>query len=126
LFFILVGYEMNLTSVFSPIVFIILIYFISRAIGKSVGSYTSSRVSRMPKKVYNNLPLSLLTQAGVALGLVAFAYSRLIALNVQEATDVAVLLLDIVAVSVLIAEIIGPLLLKIALTRSGEIKSVHS
>jgi len=117
---------MNLTSVFSPIVFIILIYFISRAIGKSVGSYTSSRVSRMPKKVYNNLPLSLLTQAGVALGLVAFAYSRLIALNVQEATDVAVLLLDIVAVSVLIAEIIGPLLLKIALTRSGEIKSVHS
>lgn len=79
-------------------------------------------------RLINNLilPLSLLTQAGVALGLVAFAYSRLIALNVQEATDAAVLLLDIVAVSVLIAEIIGPLLLKIALTRSGEIKSSHS
>lgn len=122
LFFILVGYEMNLTLVLSPLIFIILIYFISRAIGKSVGSYTSSRVSRMPKKVYNNLPFALLTQAGVALGLVAFAYSRLMALNIQEATDAAVLLLDIVAVSVLIAEIIGPLLLKKALTRSGEIK----
>ncbi len=77
----------------------------------------------MPKKVYNNLPFALLTQAGVALGLTAFTYSRLIALNITEATDAAILLLDVVVVSVLIAEIIGSLLLKFALMRSGEVKT---
>ncbi|MHA1966399.1 MAG: cation:proton antiporter [Candidatus Hodarchaeales archaeon] len=122
LFFILVGFEMNLALLLTPILLIIVVYVISRAFGKSIGSYTTSRVSRMPKKVYNNLPFALFTQAGVALGLAAFAYARLIAINIPEATDAAVLVLDVIAVSVLIAEIIGPLLLKFALMRSGEVQ----
>lgn len=72
----------------------------------------------MPKKVTNNIPLALLSQAGVALGLAALAYTRLFAIGMEET---AILILDIVAVGVLIAEILGPLLLKKALRRSGEI-----
>lgn len=118
LFFILVGYEMDLGLLLTPILIIILLYFISRAIGKSIGSYGTAYVAKMPTKVTNNIPLALLSQAGVALGLAALAYTRLFAIGMEET---AILILDIVAVGVLIAEIIGPLLLKQALRRSGEI-----
>jgi Kef-type K+ transport system membrane component KefB len=118
LFFILVGYEMDLGLLVTPIIIIILIFFIVRVIGKSAGSFIPAYITKMPTKVTNNIPLALLSQAGVALGLAALAYTRLIAI---EMTETAVLILDIVAVSVLIAEIVGPLLLKKALVRSGEI-----
>ena len=118
LFFILVGYEMDLGLLITPILIIILLYFILRTIGKTVGSYAPAYIARMPAKVTNNIPLALLSQAGVALGLAALAFSRLVAIGMD---DVAYLILDIVAVNVLIAEILGPLLLKQALKRSGEI-----
>lgn len=118
LFFILVGYEMDLSLLVTPIVVIILLFFFSRVIGKSIGSYSAAYIAKMPKKVTNNIPLALLSQAGVALGLAALAYTRLFAIGMEET---AILILDIVAVGVLIAEILGPLLLKKALRRSGEI-----
>lgn len=118
LFFILVGYEMDLGLLLTPIIFIIFIYFFARAIGKSIGSFSTAYIAKMPTKVTNNIPLALLTQAGVALGLAALAYSRLDAIGML---GIAILILDIVAVSVLIAEIVGPLLLKQALARAGEI-----
>ncbi|MCK4849336.1 MAG: hypothetical protein KAT16_09935 [Candidatus Heimdallarchaeota archaeon] len=55
------------------------------------------------------------------MGLAALAYSSLLNLNIPAATTTAIILLDVVAVSVLIAEIIGPLLLKYALKRADEI-----
>jgi Kef-type K+ transport system membrane component KefB len=118
LFFILVGYEMDLSLLLTPIFAIILLYVITRVIGKSFGSYFPAYLSNMPAKVTNNIPLALLSQAGVALGLAALTYTRLITIGKDEA---AILILDIVAVGVLVAEIIGPLLLKLALKRSGEI-----
>ncbi len=119
LFFILVGFEMDLTLLITPTIVGILIYFIARAIGKSIGAYGTAAISNSPSKVTNNLPFALLTQAGVALGLAAYAFTRLRAVG---ADNMAFLLLDIIAVSVLIAEIVGPLLLKKALFRAGEIK----
>ncbi len=122
LFFILVGYEMELNLLLTPLILVILLYFISRAIGKSTGAFFTSYFSNMPQKVTRYLPFSLISQAGVALGLAAFAYTRLLELNVQAASDIAIVLIDIVAVSVLITEIVGPLLLKNALIRAEEIK----
>jgi Kef-type K+ transport system membrane component KefB len=122
LFFILVGFEMDLALLLTPVLFTILLYFFARAVGKSVGAVITSHFSKMPDKVTRYLPFSLLTQAGVALGLAAFAYSRLLELNIQAATDIAILILDITAVSVLLAEIFGPLILKKALVKAGEIK----
>ncbi|MHA1206039.1 MAG: cation:proton antiporter [Candidatus Hodarchaeales archaeon] len=121
LFFIMVGFEMDLTLIFTGTIMLILIYFIARALGKSVGSYSTARIANMPEAVVKNIPFSLLTQAGVAVGLAALAYSSLLNLNIPAATTTAIILLDVVAVSVLIAEIIGPLLLKYALRRADEI-----
>jgi len=123
LFFILVGYEMDLGLFLTPLIIIIIIYFVARVIGKSVGSFSTAYIAKMPTKVSNNIPLALLSQAGVALGLAALAYTRLDAIGSLE---IAILILDVVAVSVLIAEIVGPLLLKHALVRSGEITITKS
>jgi len=123
LFFILVGFEMELAELFSNLLMLTLLYFVARAIGKSVGSYSTARIANMPKNVTNNIPFSLLTQAGVAVGLAALAYSYLLNLNIPAATDTAIILLDVITVSVLIAEIVGPLLLKFALRRAGEIST---
>ncbi len=122
LFFILVGYEMDLSLLITPTFLTIFVYFVSRAIGKYIGTYTTASSAKMPRKVRINLPYAILTQAGVALGLAAFAYSRFIEISVS-ATNTAILLLDIIAVSVLIAEIVGPLLLKRALKTAKEIHS---
>ncbi|MHA1973708.1 MAG: cation:proton antiporter [Candidatus Hodarchaeales archaeon] len=122
LFFILIGFEMELTELLlSSSLLLVLLYFISRAIGKSLGSYTSSKKQKMPPEVVNNLPFSLLTQAGVAVGLAALAYSRLQETGLAPALATSILLLDIIGASVLIAEIMGPLLLKKALKRAREI-----
>ena len=121
LFFILVGYELDLTLLFTGAILLIVIYSITRGIGKSAGSYVTARWANMPAEVTNNIPFTLLTQAGVAVGLAAFAYSRLLELRIEQATLTAIILLDIVAVSVIIAEIIGPLLLKYGLRRAGEL-----
>ncbi|MFW9856328.1 MAG: cation:proton antiporter [Candidatus Thorarchaeota archaeon] len=127
LFFILVGFEMDLALLVTPTFVGILLYFLSRAGGKSLGAYASARISNQPEKVTTNLPLTLYTQAGVALGLVAFAYSRLSDIGTIEATSAAHLLLDIIIVSVLLAELVGPLFIKKALFRSGEAKdSINS
>ncbi len=122
LFFILVGYEMDLNLLVTPLILTILLYFFARAIGKSTGSFIASSLTKMPKKVTQNLPLSLISQAGVALGLAAYAFTRLNELNIPEASDMAIILIDVIAVSVLLAEIVGPLLLKRALIRAKEIK----
>ena len=121
LFFILIGFEMELAELFTGTMVLILIYFIARAIGKSVGSYSTARIAKMPETVMKNIPFSLLTQAGVAIGLAALAYSYLLNLNVPAATNTAIILLDVITVSVLLAEIVGPLLLKFALRKAGEI-----
>jgi Kef-type K+ transport system membrane component KefB len=122
LFFILVGFEMELAELFNGAFFIIIVYIIARTLGKFFGSYSTARIAGMPKAVAENIPFSILTQAGVALGLAALAYSRLYGLT-PEASTIAILLLDIVTISVLIAEIIGPFMLKFGLNRAKEINN---
>ena len=85
-----------------------------------LGSWSTAKVTKMPDEVRKNLPYSLLTQAGVAIGLAALAYSRLFEIGTVDAKNVAVLLLEIITISVLISEIVGPLLVKFAITRAGE------
>jgi Kef-type K+ transport system membrane component KefB len=133
LFFILIGMEMDLTliteeignifsnfnfSILSSSVLIItLFYFSARFVGKAGGSWLAGVFSNFPPKVKNNLPISLITQAGVAIGLAGLAFNELT--SVGRAND-ASLVLTVVTISVIISEIIGPLLVKKAIFRAGE------
>ena len=118
LFFVISGAELDL-SVFGD-VFIVLIgivYIIGRSLGKYFGAYSSALVVGCDKKVVNNLGITLLPQAGVALGM-AIQASAPGALS----DGVGDIIRNIVLFAVLVYEIVGPVLTKMALTSAGDIK----
>ena len=84
-----------------------------RSAGKIIGASVSSRFMGCPKTVCKYLGITLLPQAGVALGMSATVAADFGA----EGT----IMRSIVLFSVLIYELVGPILTKIALTDAGEI-----
>lgn len=118
LFFILIGLLMEISTLIQITTLLIAIsYFLFRAIGKATGTYSMCHLLHTKDKVTNNLPISLLTQAGIAIGLAGLAFEKLSALGLS---DQASFVINIVGVSVILSEIFGPFLLKFALVRSGE------
>lgn len=113
LFFVLSGAELDL-SVFSDIVIVIIgvVYIISRSAGKYVGAFASAKMMGCSKTIQDYLGITLLPQAGVALGM---------SVTVQQLGADGQLIRNIVLFSVLIYELVGPLLTKMALTKAGEI-----
>ena len=113
LFFVLSGAELEL-DVFRDIavVGIGLVYIITRSAGKYLGAFGSASLVHVDKDVRDWLGITLLPQAGVALGMSITASSL-----AQSGSIVR----NIVLFSVLIYELIGPVLTKIALTHTGDI-----
>ena len=112
LFFVLSGAELDLNILKNPLVLLIgIVYLISRSAGKVLGAYSSCRLSRCSSTISRYLGPTLLPQAGVALGM---------ALTAANLSDGAVVR-NVVLFSVLVYELVGPTLTKIALTKAGEI-----
>ena len=118
LFFVISGAELKL-SVFSNWVFVLVgvVYIISRSIGKCTGATLSAKITGCDKNIVKYLGITLLPQAGVALGMANIAV-RSPELGVSSGEIVQ----NITLFAVLIYEVVGPLLTKIALTKAGEIK----
>ncbi len=113
LFFVISGAELDLKILVNPITLIIgVIYIISRSAGKYYGSYISCKASHCAKPITDNLGITLLPQAGVALGM---------ALTATSLSDGGIVR-NVVLFSVLIYELVGPALTKRSLLRAGEIK----
>ena len=116
LFFVISGAELEL-EVFGDIaiVGIGLIYIIFRCVGKYFGSFASAKATRCNDKICKYLGITLFPQAGVALGMCATA---------MELGAEGHLIRNITLFAVLVYEIVGPLLTKWSLTRSGDIQSM--
>ena len=114
LFFVLSGAELEL-SVFGDITIILIgvIYIISRSAGKYSGAFISSKLSGCDDRIVKYLGITLLPQAGVALGM---------ALKSQVLGDIGVIISNITLFAVLIYEIVGPSLTKMALLKAGDIQ----
>lgn len=112
-FFTLAGVELNL-SMLSGVGYIGLGYIIFRMIGKIYGSNLGAKVCKAPKTVQRYLGVTLVPQAGVAIGLALVAQS---VLPHPYGTRVK----TIVLAATVVYELIGPLMAKIALTKAGEI-----
>ncbi len=114
LFFVLSGAELDL-SVFTNIttVGIGVAYIVSRSIGKYLGSYASAKITKCDKSTTRYLGITLLPQAGVALGM---------SITAMELGKVGEMIRNIVLFSVLIYELFGPVMTKIALTKAGNIQ----
>ncbi len=114
LFFVLSGAELNF-SVFGNVWVIVvgLLYIIARSMGKYVGAFGSAALSGSSSTIKKYLGITLLPQAGVALGMSLQAEHVL-------GSD-GILIRNIVLFAVLIYELVGPMLTKIALTKAGDI-----
>lgn len=115
LFFVISGAELEL-SVFGDyaIVIIGIVYIISRSLGKYFGAGSSAKLTKCEPQICKYLGITLLPQAGVALGMCATVAA-------QMPTE-GILVRNITLFAVLIYELIGPLLTRMALTASGEIQ----
>lgn len=114
LFFVLSGAGLEL-SVFThwQIVLIGVVFILIRSLGKIFGANVSSRIMGCEPTVQKYLGITLLPQAGVCLGM---------SLVAMELGETGILIRNISLFAVLIYELVGPLLTKIALDKAGEIK----
>ena len=117
LFFVISGAELDL-SVFTSlgIVLVGIAYIIARSAGKYLGAFSSAKAMKCDKKIVNYLGITLLPQAGVALGMAIKASDPVTGLGATGA-----IVAQITLFAVLVYELIGPLLTKISLTKAGEI-----
>ena len=118
LFFVLSGSALQF-GVFGDVSVILigLVFIVARSLGKYLGAGWSSSMVHSPEPVRKYLGITLLPQAGVALGMCATAYR---VLGGPEGT----LIRSIVLFSVLIYELLGPSLTKMALTKAGDIQAI--
>ena len=113
LFFVISGAELDLNVLASPVTLLVgVVYIIARSAGKYFGSAFSCRLTRQPAPITANLGITLLPQAGVALGM---------ALTAASLPDGA-MARNVVLFAVLIYELVGPALTKRSLLAVGEIR----
>ena len=114
LFFVLSGAELNLSILANPAVLLIgVIYIAARSLGKYLGAYGSCALTHCSDSIKKHLGITLLPQAGVALGM---------ALTAQQLSDGA-MVRSVVLFSVLVYELVGPALTKRSLIAAGEIRT---
>ncbi len=115
LFFVISGAELEF-SVFTDIAVVVIgvVYIIARSIGKYFGAEISAKMTKCNPNIVKYLGITLLPQAGVALGM---------AIKASELGSDGVIIRNIVLFAVLIYEIFGPFLTKTALTKAGDIRT---
>ena len=114
LFFVLSGAELEL-SVFGDVAIVIVgvTYVLARSAGKYIGAFISAKSVKCDPNIVKYLGVTLLPQAGVALGM---------AMKATALGPEGLLVSNITLFAVLIYELIGPMLTKIALLKAGDIQ----
>lgn len=112
LFFVISGAELDLKVLIHPATLIVgVVYILSRSAGKYLGAYGSCKAVKCSPAITKHLGITLLPQAGVALGM---------ALTASTLSDGS-LVRNVVLFSVLVYELVGPALTKRSLLKAGEI-----
>ena len=116
LFFVISGAELEL-SVFTDIAIVVIgaVYILFRSLGKYFGTFISTKATRCEPQICKYLGITLLPQAGVALGMCTTA---------MQLGSEGRLIRNITLFAVLIYEMVGPLLTRKALESAGEIKPI--
>lgn len=114
LFFVISGAELEL-NVFLDVAIVVIgiVYIVFRCLGKYYGSAISAKATKCSPEICKYLGITLFPQAGVALGMCATA---------MQLGDQGNLIRNITLFAVLIYEIVGPVMTRMALTAAGDIK----
>jgi Kef-type K+ transport system membrane component KefB len=119
LFFTLVGARFQI-GLLPAMGLIGMAYVILRSTGKFLGAWLGGTLGGAEPAVRNNLGLGLLSQAGVAVGLALASASRFSAYG-EEGQALGTLIISVITATTFVVQIIGPICVKLAISRAGEI-----
>ncbi len=124
-FFAIAGLELSLQfnsliefGIMSTVV-IIIVYIVYRILGKLAGAVLAGKALHAPPTIEKYLGFALLSQAGVAIGLAILANNELSAYS--DMAYLGALIITIITLTTIIFEIIGPIGVRYALKKAGEI-----
>lgn len=113
LFFVLAGADLNLPGLLD-VGAVGVFYIVGRAVGKCFGAYLSTGITGFSKGLQKNLGLTLIPQAGVAIGL-----SLLASKTIPDPYGAQIR--TIILGATIVYELVGPLFAKLGLKRAGAI-----
>ncbi len=114
LFFVISGATLDLTII--PYIGVIgVVYIVFRSLGKYSGAFLGGLVTKADKNVKNYLGITLLPQAGVAIGMAQTVAGEPALQTISQS------IVTVILCATLFYEIVGPLLTKICLQKAGEI-----
>jgi Kef-type K+ transport system membrane component KefB len=124
LFFCLAGTHLKISAI-TTLGGLSVAYIIGRSAGKIGGAYFGACLGRVETKIKKYLGFALLSQAGVAIGLSLIVMNEFTQLSKQyhlpHAEIIGVDVLTTITATCIFFELIGPVLVKYALTKAGEI-----
>ena len=116
LFFVLSGAELDF-SILLTVGIPGVIYIIARSAGKYFGAFTGAAMSHADPKVRKYLGITLLPQAGVAIGM-----AQMVAASDLPQT-LSAQVVTVALFATVVYELTGPVLTKLALAKAGEIST---
>ncbi|MHA1211729.1 MAG: cation:proton antiporter [Candidatus Heimdallarchaeota archaeon] len=116
LFFICVGLKIQIPNILT-IGIIGIVYLVSRSLGKVGGVSLTAKLVKSPKVIQRYLGPSLISQAGVALGLAASIETEFLGTIFEHEAS---MILTIITGTVVVLEIVGPLLVKFSIFKANE------
>lgn len=124
LFFVIAGIELQPAILLRPESLILGGgYILARSLGKYGGTYLGASVTAVDPRIRNYIGLSMLPQAGVALGLVLLVRSSPIMQALPPGQQVYVgMLINVTLFSVLVSELVGPPISRLAILRGNDME----
>jgi Kef-type K+ transport system membrane component KefB len=98
------------------------VYLVARGLGKVFGTSVSAILTRAHPVIQRYLGIAILSQAGVAIGLALLAVNQFSQMGEHGAT-IAALAISTITATTIVLEIVGPIGVKIAVSRAGEVES---
>ncbi len=119
IFFVIAGAHLQI-SLLPAMGLLGIIYIVCRSLGLVGGAFLGATVSRSDPVLRKYLGWGILSQAGVAIGLAIMA-KRDFSMLGQAGKDLGVLVINTIAATTIVFEIIGPMATKFAIHKAGEI-----
>jgi len=119
IFFVFIGARLNL-GLLPEMGIVGALYIVGRTAGKWIGAFGGAKISHSPNTVQKYLGLALFSQAGVAIGLALDIYQNFSHYG-TAGTQIGSTVINVIAATTFVVQIIGPPFVKFAISSAGEI-----
>jgi len=119
LFFGLAGARLNL-GIVPSLGALGVVYILGRNVGKFAGSWLGGTLAGFAPVVKSNIGIALFSQAGIVIGL-ALQAQEVLGQAGTEGMELGALILNAITAVVLVLLVTGPLFVKLAVSRAGEV-----